>query len=109
MLGEQCGTLPIFLSDVKARHSGFTEEELDSIPSAKLRAGINYDLRLRVASPPWERAGQALSTAWAAGPGKIPKVLDSVESEVTINRVWDESPSVSSRGFQPRTQSLFFL
>jgi len=44
----------------------------------------------------------------AAGRGRIREVLDSVQSEVTISRVWDESPSVSSRGFQPRTQSLFF-
>jgi hypothetical protein len=28
---------------VLAKHYGFTEEELDFIPSAKLRAGINYD------------------------------------------------------------------
>jgi len=45
----------------------------------------------------------------AAGRGRIREVLDSVQSEVTISRVWDESPSVSSRGFQPRTQSHPFL
>ena len=31
-----------------AAHYGFTEEELDFIPSAKLRAGINYDNKYRM-------------------------------------------------------------
>ncbi len=30
---------------VLAAHYGFTEEELDFIPSTKLRAGINYDIK----------------------------------------------------------------
>jgi len=33
---------------VLARHYGFTEEELDFIPSTSLRAGINYDIRYRM-------------------------------------------------------------
>ena len=28
-----------------ARHYGFTEEQLDFIPSTMLRAGINYDIK----------------------------------------------------------------
>jgi len=31
-----------------ARHYGFTDEELDFIPSTKLRAGINYDIKYRM-------------------------------------------------------------
>ena len=30
------------------RHYGFTEQELDVIPSAALRAGINYDVKYRM-------------------------------------------------------------
>lgn len=30
---------------VLAAHYGFTAEELDFIPSAQLRAGINYDIK----------------------------------------------------------------
>jgi len=30
-----------------AKHYGFTEEELDFIPSTGLRAGINYDIKYR--------------------------------------------------------------
>lgn len=30
-----------------AKHYGFTDEELDFIPSTGLRAGINYDLKYR--------------------------------------------------------------
>ena len=33
---------------VLAAHYGFTDEELDFIPSAKLRAGINYGLKYRM-------------------------------------------------------------
>ncbi len=34
---------------VQAVHYGFTEEELDFIPSTKLlRAGINYDIKYRM-------------------------------------------------------------
>lgn len=51
---------------------------------------------------------QPSSLSLAAGREKrIPKVLDSIEFDGILNCVWDESPSVSSRGFQPRTQSLF--
>ena len=31
-----------------AAHYGFTDEELDFIPSIKLRAGINYDIKYRM-------------------------------------------------------------
>ena len=31
-----------------ARHYGFTDEELDFIPSASLRTGINYDIKYRM-------------------------------------------------------------
>lgn len=31
-----------------AAHYGFTDEELDFIPSAKLRAGINYQIKYRM-------------------------------------------------------------
>jgi len=33
---------------VLARRYGFTDEELDFIPSALLRAGINYDIKYRM-------------------------------------------------------------
>jgi hypothetical protein len=33
---------------VLAAHYGFTDEELDFIPSTKLRAGINYDIKYRM-------------------------------------------------------------
>ena len=33
---------------VLAAHYGFTEEELDFIPSTQLRAGINYDIKYRM-------------------------------------------------------------
>ena len=33
---------------VLAAHYGFTDEELDFIPSAQLRAGINYDIMYRM-------------------------------------------------------------
>jgi hypothetical protein len=33
---------------VLAAHYGFTDEELDFIPSTRLRAGINYDIKYRV-------------------------------------------------------------
>ena len=33
---------------VLAAHYGFTDEELDLIPSTKLRAGINYDIKYRM-------------------------------------------------------------
>jgi hypothetical protein len=33
---------------VLAAHYGFTDEELDFIPSAKLRTGINYDIKYRM-------------------------------------------------------------
>ena len=29
-------------------HDGFTDEELDFIPSASLRTGINYDIKYRM-------------------------------------------------------------
>jgi hypothetical protein len=32
---------------VLAGHYGFTDEELDFIPSTKLRTGINYDIKYR--------------------------------------------------------------
>jgi len=31
-----------------AAHYGFTDEELDFIPSTKLRTGINYDIKYRM-------------------------------------------------------------
>jgi hypothetical protein len=33
---------------VLAKHYGFTDEELDFIPSRELRAGINYDIKYRM-------------------------------------------------------------
>jgi hypothetical protein len=36
------------LDRVLAAHYGFTEEELDFIPSTQLRAGINYDIKYRM-------------------------------------------------------------
>lgn len=33
---------------VLAAHYGFTDEELDFIPSAQLRAGTNYDIKYRM-------------------------------------------------------------
>ena len=33
----------------KAARYGFTDEELDFIPSTKLRTGINYDIKYRMA------------------------------------------------------------
>ena len=33
---------------VLAAHYGFTDEELDFIPSIRLRAGINYDIKYRM-------------------------------------------------------------
>ena len=33
---------------VLTAYDGFTDEELDFIPSAKLRAGINYDIKYRM-------------------------------------------------------------
>lgn len=33
---------------VLARHYGFTDEELDFIPSTLLRAGINYGIKYRM-------------------------------------------------------------
>ena len=33
---------------VLAQHYGFTDEELDFIPSASLRTGINYDIKYRM-------------------------------------------------------------
>jgi hypothetical protein len=33
---------------VLVKHCGFTDEELDFIPSTLLRAGINYDIRYRM-------------------------------------------------------------
>jgi hypothetical protein len=30
------------------RHWGFTDDELDFIPSTALRAGINYDIKYRM-------------------------------------------------------------
>jgi len=33
---------------VLAKHYGFTDEELDFIPSTSLRAGINYDIKYRM-------------------------------------------------------------
>jgi len=33
---------------VLAAHYGFTDEDLDFIPSTKLRAGINYDIKYRM-------------------------------------------------------------
>lgn len=35
-----------------AAHYGFTEEELDFIPSARLRTGINYDIKYRMGRDP---------------------------------------------------------
>ena len=32
----------------QACHYGFTDEELDFIPSTGLRAGINYDIKYRM-------------------------------------------------------------
>ena len=36
------------LDRVLAAHYGFTDEELDFIPSARLRIGINYDIEYRM-------------------------------------------------------------
>ena len=36
---------------VLAAHYGFTADELDFIPSIKLRAGINYDIKYRKGRP----------------------------------------------------------
>jgi len=33
---------------VLAAHYGFTDEELDFIPSSRLRTGINYDIKYRM-------------------------------------------------------------
>ena len=33
---------------VLAEHYGFTDEQLNFIPSTKLRAGINYDIKYRM-------------------------------------------------------------
>jgi len=33
---------------VLAAHYGFTDEDLDFIPSTKLRTGINYDIKYRM-------------------------------------------------------------
>ena len=42
------GTVKPILDEIDrvlAAHYGFTDEELDFIPSTKLRAGINYDIK----------------------------------------------------------------
>ena len=31
-----------------AKHYGFTDEELDPVPSTTLRVGINYDIKYRM-------------------------------------------------------------
>jgi len=36
------------IDKVLAHHYGFTNEEVDFIPSAKLRTGINYDIKYRM-------------------------------------------------------------
>ena len=36
------------INKILARHYGFTDEELDFIPSASLRTGINYDIKYRM-------------------------------------------------------------
>jgi hypothetical protein len=45
-------SLPIQIGDaidrILAAHYGNTDEELDFIPSAKLRAGANYDIKYRM-------------------------------------------------------------
>jgi hypothetical protein len=53
-LRVQC-IIPKFSKDIideidrmLAAHHGFTDEELDFIPSTKLRAGINYDIKYRM-------------------------------------------------------------
>ena len=33
---------------VLAAHYGFTDEELDFVPSTQLRTGINYDIKYRM-------------------------------------------------------------
>jgi hypothetical protein len=39
---------PLVLILMLAHHYGFTDEELDFIPSASLRTGINYDIKIRM-------------------------------------------------------------
>ena len=36
------------INKILARHYGFTDEELDFIPSASLRTGINYDIKYSI-------------------------------------------------------------
>jgi hypothetical protein len=42
------GQLRYGIDWVPALRYGFTEEELDFIPSTKLRTGINYDIQYRM-------------------------------------------------------------
>ena len=43
--------IPDEIDRVLAAHYGYTAEELDFIPSAQLRAGINYDIKYRKGRP----------------------------------------------------------
>ena len=40
--------IPDEINRAPAAHYGFTDEELDFIPSTKLRAGINYAIKYRM-------------------------------------------------------------
>jgi hypothetical protein len=45
---KPCKTINDEIDRVLAVHYGFTDEELDFIPSTKLRAGVNYDIKYRM-------------------------------------------------------------
>jgi hypothetical protein len=49
---ESLGISPVLnnheIDRVLAAHYGFTDEELDFIPSTKLRASVNYDTKYRM-------------------------------------------------------------
>ncbi len=49
-LREEQKARPIIdtIDRVLARHHGFTDEELDFIPSTTFRTGINYDIKHRL-------------------------------------------------------------
>lgn len=41
-------SIALKLDCVLAKHYGFSDEELDFIPSVSLRAGINHDIKYRM-------------------------------------------------------------
>ena len=45
---QRLGLVSDKIARVPAKHDGFTDEELDFIPSTGLRAGINYDIKYRM-------------------------------------------------------------